>query len=49
MGRPIGENGKTVFLKGTFQDITILKNAEEKAKEASDLQARIHPLQLVYL
>ena len=40
MGRPIVENGKTVFLKGTFQDITILKNAEEKAKEASKIKGQ---------
>ena len=29
------ENGEPVFLRGAFQDITQLKRAEEKAKEAS--------------
>ncbi len=40
MGQPIVKNGETVLLKGTFQDITILKNAEEKAKEASKIKGQ---------
>ncbi len=35
MGRPTVEKGQVTWLKGTFQDITMLKDAEEKAKIAN--------------